>query len=391
MRNRQLLGTGRWIAAALVAAAAWSVAAAPGDGRGARATPKASPEAARQTAERAGDLAELDAFFGRVAREIPRGLEVLIVHGGEQVYRKQFGGWLPDAQASIASATKWYSAGVIMSLADDGLLALDDRASRYLPYLTGEKAPITIRQLMSHTAGFAGEFPLVHPCLRDPADTLDRCARALARVPLQAKPGDAFIYAGAGMQIAGRVAEVAAGKDWQTLFLERIAGPLGLTATDYAYKGATSNPRISGGGRSTVSDYMKFLRMIASGGVHDSRSVLSAWAIDTMLRDQTAGAPIVESPAERPGMKDPSALPSRYGIGNWLEAPDETGYSSWHSSPGVAGWTPLIDTSRDLQVVVGVQAVGKFSRHYREMKEILRRLFPDGTGVVAPQATRRAE
>jgi len=39
------------------------------------------------------------------------------------------------------------------------------------------------------------------------------------------------------MQIAGRAAEVLTGRDWQTLFNERIAAPLGLTATDYQYQG----------------------------------------------------------------------------------------------------------------------------------------------------------
>lgn len=99
-----------------------------------------------------------------------------------------------------------------MSLVDSGILSLDDKASRHLPYLTDEKESITVEQLMSHTSGFGREFPLVHSCLADPADTLDRCVRALADVPLSAPPGTAFICSGAGMQIAGRVAEVASGK-----------------------------------------------------------------------------------------------------------------------------------------------------------------------------------
>jgi CubicO group peptidase (beta-lactamase class C family) len=353
-------------------------------------SPSPSPNMASRTASTA-DLTELDTFFARVAADIPRGLEVLIAQDGQEIYWKQFGGWRRNPQAPIASATKWYSAGVIMSLVDDGLLSLDDRASKYLPYLTGDKATITIRQLMSHTAGCPGEFPVANRCLGDPADTLDHCARALSNAPLRAKPGSAFIYSGAGMQIAGRVAEVATGKDWQTLFCERIAVPLGLTATDYAYEGATRNPRISGGGRSTVGDYMKYLSMIAQGGVCNGRRVLSSQAVDTMLRDQTGGAPIVESPAERPGIREPRAAPSRYGIGNWLEEPDESGHASWHSSPGLFGWTPVIDTRRHLQVVVGVQAVGKFRTHYTEMKQLLRRLFPDETALDTPERERRTK
>jgi CubicO group peptidase (beta-lactamase class C family) len=355
------------------------------------------------------DLTKLDDFFSRVAGEIPRGLEVLIVQNGREIYWKQFGGWRRDAQAPIASATKWYSAAVIMSLVDEGKLSLDDRASRYLAYLTGDKAAITIRQLMSHTAGFPGEFPLAHRCLGDPADTLDHCAQALAAVPLRAEPGTAFIYAGAGMQIAGRVAEVATGQDWQTLFRERIAAPLGMTATDYEYEGPTRNPRISGGGRSTVSDYMKFLTMVAHGGVsrdepevageqrqpQRQRRVLSADAVEVMLRDQTGGVPIVESPFQRGAVRNAGSAANRYGIGNWLEDLDAAGRSTWHSSPGAFGWTPLIDTSRDLQMVVGVWAVGKFQPHYAELRRLLRELFPEvapasGSPAAAPSAAASA-
>jgi CubicO group peptidase (beta-lactamase class C family) len=319
------------------------------------------------------DFTPLDRYLERAARQLPSGFEVAINQNGRQIYWKTFGPWPKDNQAKIASATKWFSGAVIMSLVDDGILSLDDRASKYLPYMTGEKAEITIRQLMAHTAGFPGEFPLADPCLGDSSDTLDHCAQALARVPLQAPPGTAFIYAGADMQIAGRVAEVASGKDWNTLFRERIAEPLEMTSTDYEYDGPTRNPRISGGARSTVSDYMKFLTMIRQRGIYNGRRVLSTRAIDVMLSDQTGGVPIVESPFQRlPGARN------RYGIGNWVENPDEFGQTMENSSIGLAGWTPLIDASRNLQVVVGMQnALRPFQPFYPGLKEVLKALIPE--------------
>jgi CubicO group peptidase (beta-lactamase class C family) len=261
-----------------------------------------------------------------------------------------------------------------MSLVDDSTLSLDDKASDYLPYMTGEKADITIRQLMSHTAGFPGEFPLADRRLADPSDTLDHCARQLAKAPLQAAPGTALIYAGADMQIAGRIAEVASGKDWLTLFQERIAGPLGMTATDYQYKGSTRNPRISGGARSTVSDYMKFLAMIIQRGLFHGRRVLSERAVDTMLADQTGGVPILVSPFKRTHGE------YRYGIGNWVENPERHGRGGVNSSIGVARWTPFIDAGRNLQVVVGMQNLLKpFQPSYTGLKQVLRTLIPDAT------------
>jgi CubicO group peptidase (beta-lactamase class C family) len=335
-----------------------------------------TPSAAHVAADRTYDFTRLDQFLTRIAPEMPRGLEVLIVQNGQQIYWKQFGGWPKNSRVPIASATKWYSGAVIMSLVDSGILSLDDRASKFLPYMTGAKAAITIRQLMSHTSGFGGEFPAAHPCINDSSDTLEHCAQALANVPLRTAPGTAFIYAGADMQIAARVAEVATGKDWQTLFRERIAQPLALSATDYEYRGPTRNPRISGGGRSTVTDYMKFLTMIHQHGVYEGHRVLSAQAIDVMLSDQTGGVPIVESPFKRGALSELHGADNRYGIGNWLEDPDSLGHATVNSSPGLLGFTPFIDASRNLQVVVGVQAVRKFQNHYAEMKRILGELFP---------------
>lgn len=317
------------------------------------------------------DFRDLDQYLAQAATRTPGGFEVLMVQNGHQIYWKQFGNWPKDQQAKIASATKWFSGAVMMSLVDDGILSLDDRASRYLPYMAGEKETITVRQLMSHTSGFGGEFPLVHPCLADSTTTLDQCARDLASVPLQAPPGTAFIYSGAGMQVSGRVAEVAAGKDWQTLFRERIAVPLGMTSTDYEYEGPTQNPRISGGGRSTASDYVKFLIMMQQRGLYEGRRVLSARAIDIMLGNQVGNAEIVDTPSPETW---------RYGIGNWLEDPDTGGNTLQNSSTGLAGWTPVLDRARNLQVVVGMQnAVRPFQPNYADFKRILQNVIPPAT------------
>jgi CubicO group peptidase (beta-lactamase class C family) len=325
----------------------------------------------------AQDYDRLDPLFAlTAATRVRNGLEAMIVQNGQRVYWKQFGPWEQNKQVPIASSTKWLSGGVIMSLVDSGILSLDDKASQYVPYMTGEKADITIRQLMSHTAGFAGEFPVLDRCLGDADDTLAHCAETLAGLPLAIPAGSGFLYSGAGMQIAGHVAEVASGKDWQTLFRERIADPLGLTATDYEYKGPTQNPRISGGGRSTVHDYMQFLIMLSNGGVYNDKQVLSAQAVEEMLRDQTRGVPIVESPYAGISYA-PQAANNRYGIGNWLENPDEEFKSVENSSQGALGFSPWMDSSRKLLVVVGVQnLMATFAPTYVRMKEILQEIVP---------------
>ncbi len=323
------------------------------------------------------DLSQLDPLFTEAAADVPPGLEALIVQNGRLLYWKQFGVWPANSQVAIASGTKWYSGALIMSLADSGILSLDESASKYLPYMTGEKAGITIRQLMSHTAGFPSELATNNTCVSDPSTTLDLCARLLARLPLEIPAGTGFIYSGADMQIAGRVAEVAAGNDWQTLFQQRIAGPLGLTATDYQYQGPTQNPRISGGGRSTVSDYMRLLTMIHQRGVYNGQRILSARAIDVMLSDQTRGVPIIDSPYQQYGDLDPQAPMNRYGIGNWLLDVDSQSRSLQNGSQGAFGFSPLIDASRNLLVVVGVHnLLANFEPYYYRMTSILQSAIP---------------
>ena len=75
------------------------------------------------------DISRLDRFLEQTATRIPSGFEVMIVRDGQQVYWKAFGAWQRNQQAKIASATKWFSGALIMSLVDDGIISLDDRAA----------------------------------------------------------------------------------------------------------------------------------------------------------------------------------------------------------------------------------------------------------------------
>ncbi|MFK7743302.1 MAG: serine hydrolase domain-containing protein, partial [Planctomycetota bacterium] len=137
-----------------------------------------------------------------------------------------------DAQTvvPIASATKTLSAAVLLSLVDDGLLALDDRVRDYLPeWDVGLKRFITLRQCFAHTSGMVtGDA-----AISDPNLTLRQAAQQLASVPLDAVPGSQFAYGGVSMHVAGAVCEVAAGLPWNVLFAQRIAQPLSLASTDY--------------------------------------------------------------------------------------------------------------------------------------------------------------
>jgi CubicO group peptidase (beta-lactamase class C family) len=267
---------------------------------------------------------------------------VMIDVDGQNVYSRGFGGYTADTRQLIASCSKWMSAGVIMSLVDDGTLRLTDTVGKYLPVFTAYgKGNITISQLFSHTSGFTGHSTQGYEM--NQSLTLEQAVDSIARnVPLLYTPGAGFYYGGVSMQVGGRICEVASGKTWKELFAERIATPCGMTSTDF---GPTPNPIIAGGLRSTPNDYMKFLNMIMTRGLNASGTrVLSASSIDAMEISRIGSAAIVYSPYP-PSLLQTSQF---YGTGNWRDATGPGDVLIENSSPGKFGSHPWINRGKKM-------------------------------------------
>ncbi|MEM7198875.1 MAG: serine hydrolase domain-containing protein [Planctomycetota bacterium] len=310
------------------------------------APPLTAPRVAAQVSP-CHDFTAIDAAMTRmVATVAPNGASVSIARATQPLFKQHYGGFDPSTVARVASATKWLSGAVLMSLVDSGALDLDVPVAQYLPQFTGLKGTITVRQMFSHTSGLPGD----HPAAFATTLTLEQAVNAIARTPLRTVPGTDFYYGNASMHVAGRVAEVVSGKDWATLFAERIAMPLGMTSTDYQGTGAPQNPLIAGGARSSLADMANFVRMLANGGRFRGRQVLSAAALDEMLRDQTGGVPVTFAPPTAPAV-------GGYGIGCWVERNGAQGRAVELSSPGAFGCTPWIDLERGTSGVMFVEAV----------------------------------
>lgn len=224
----------------------------------------------------------------------------------------------------IASMTKSISTTVIMTLVDDGKLSLDEPASKWLPEVgqvklangTPPSRPITLRDLMSHTAGIA--FPPRKAT--DGAQSLKSYTTELLKAPLAFEPGSNYEY-GFGITVAGRIAEIVSGKPFDVLMQERVLDPLGMSDTSFhpsdklrariakTYKTSedgkgltrTHNPFVtgdagerrmtepSGGLFSTASDMARFYQMILEGGVYQGRRIVSAASIAEMSKPHQAG------------------------------------------------------------------------------------------------------
>ncbi|MFT3743088.1 MAG: serine hydrolase domain-containing protein [Pyrinomonadaceae bacterium] len=139
----------------------------------------------------------------------------------------------------IASMSKSFTAMAILKLRDDGKLKLDDPAYLYVPelkkqrYPTADSTPITIRQLLTHGAGFPEDNPWGD---RQLADTDKDLANLLnGRVTFSNPPGIAYEYANLGFALLGRIVTKVSGMPYQRYIRENIWRPLGMTTSEWEY------------------------------------------------------------------------------------------------------------------------------------------------------------
>jgi CubicO group peptidase (beta-lactamase class C family) len=306
-----------------------------------------------------------------------------------------------DTLFRIASITKPVTAAVVLSLADDGLLGLDDPVDRLLPELADRRVlrrpdgpltdtiaaerAVTTRDLLTFTWGFGMQgamfmapepWPIVNAVAErelssfgapspDTTPGPDTFMARLGELPLLAQPGERWLYS-AGSQVLGVLAARAAGAPFEEVMRERVLAPLGMRDTAFhaadtsrlatAYErrdgqlavtdppdGQWSRPpRFPDGAAglvSTAEDLLRFGRMLLRGG----DPVLKPGTVAEMTRDQL-------TPEQRarvwPGF---SFLGDRgWGYGVSVTA---WGYT-WEGGSGTA-WANVPD--RDLTVVVLTQ------------------------------------
>ncbi|TAA40235.1 class A beta-lactamase-related serine hydrolase [Pseudoxanthomonas winnipegensis] len=249
-----------------------------------------------------------------------------------------------DAIFRVYSMTKPVATVAVLTLMDQGKLALDDPLSRYLPAfaqtqvvvggdlaqprLAPVRRPITLRHLLTHTSGLAADatrYPVATGLLeqagveqaRDLADVAGR----LARVPLATQPGTEFNYEGANTELLARVVEVVSGETFSHYLQAHVLGPLGMRDTGFEVPAAqrgrvvdlptlddhgalriadTPSARqpgarlraydsAAGGLYSTAGDYLRFARMLLNDGASGGVRVLSRKTVELMTRDQLGG------------------------------------------------------------------------------------------------------
>jgi len=227
------------------------------------------------------------------------GAVVLLARHGEPVYARAAGladreagrTMRPDAIFRLASVTKPAVALAAMALVEDGVIALDEAVTRWLPdfrprLIDGSRPDITLHHLMTHSAGLSYRFleaegSVFHDLdisdgLDQPGLTVAENLRRLSDAPLSYAPGTGWRYSLA-MDVMGAVLEQATGSSLDDIVRERVTGPLGMVDTGFRltdparlampYANAEPEPRpIHDGDRVPV--YGGFVRFAPSRILH---------------------------------------------------------------------------------------------------------------------------
>ena len=191
----------------------------------------------------AATRARIDSVFAAYDRTTSPGCALLARKDGATVYARGYGMASlelgvpnsPRTVMDIGSASKQFTAAVVLLLAQEGKLSLDDEVQRWVPGVPRMKQPVTLRHLLHHTSGWRDYTDLMvfdgmqEEAVTTAADALRSLGRQRA---LNFEPGTFFTYSNTGFFLLGQAAERASGRSMRDLLRERIFAPLGMTHSD---------------------------------------------------------------------------------------------------------------------------------------------------------------
>jgi CubicO group peptidase (beta-lactamase class C family) len=185
----------------------------------------------------------------------------------------------------IASMTKSFTALAILQLRDAGRISLDAPAEQYVPELAGLRYPtsdaprITVRHLLTHSAGFPEDNPWGDQQLAATDEDLARLLRG--GVPFSNVPGVAYEYSNLGFALLGRIVQNVSGLRYAEYIQSRVLRPLGMTSTTMEARDVPAN-RLAHGYRVRDGEWLEEAPLPdgsfgAMGGMLTSAADLSRW------------------------------------------------------------------------------------------------------------------
>jgi len=204
-------------------------------------------------------MPEIDRIFRAYAgdKKIP-GLIWGVVIDGQLAHVGTFGvrdrasesAITPDTAFRIASMTKSFTALAVLKLRDEGRLSLDDPVSRWIPAFarmerpTRDTPPLTLRQLMSHSAGFPEDNPWGDQQLSATDAMLD--AWLAKGIPFSTAPGTRYEYSNYAFGLLGRVVTRASGVDYERYVQREILSKLHMDGSTFRFADVPPDRRAIG-------------------------------------------------------------------------------------------------------------------------------------------------
>lgn len=308
-----------------------------------------------------------------------------------------------DTVMWIASMTKAVTSVAAMQLVEQDKLHLDAPLGALLPELAdrpvlegfgadGEPIlhpaarPITLRHLLTHTAGFGYDIwshDLTRYMARHGIPGIVSCENRALTLPLLFDPGARWNY-GINTDFVGRAVEAASGMDLEAYFAAHITGPLGMADTAFRI-GPSQLTRLSamharledgslaaipflvpqdpefhmggGGLYGTMPDYLRFARMILRNGELDGARILRAETVAEMARNQIGDLNVTTLPTAHPTLSvDANFYPGmvqKWGLGFLLN----TEAGAHGRSPNSLAWAGLANTFYWIDPAAGVCGV----------------------------------
>jgi len=361
----------------------------------------------------------------KTAGEIP-GVVAMAATGGEVIYQGAFGrrDLAKDAPMTldsvfwIASMTKAITCAGAMQLVEQGKLSLDGPIGKLLPDLAAPqvlegfnadgdpilrpaRTEITLRHLMTHTAGFCYDMwngGMVAYAEKAGLPGIITCKNAALKAPLASDPGTRWEY-GINIDFVGKAIEVVSGQTLDIYLHQNLFAPLGMTDTGFKL-GASQRARLvgmhargadgalapipfeleqepefhmgGGGLYGTAGDYIKFTQMILNKGRGDGHQVLKPETVSMMRQNHVGELEMTKMVSAIPGVtNDVDLYPDivkKWGLSFMIN----TAATPEGRSPGSLAWAGLantyywIDPSRDVCGVILMQLLPFADRHCLE-------------------------
>ena len=224
----------------------------------------------------------------------------------------------PETVFRVGSISKQFTAAIIMQLAEEGALDLNDPLTKYLPDYPGYGSEVTISSLLNHTAGIKN-----YTTMERWWETLsvemspEQLVASFRDAPFNFRPGTNFSYTNSGYALLGVIAERLTGQPLGGIFNERLFVPLGLPSTSFCDDRALVPNRARGyqvvDGEFTHAPYISMSQAYAAGGVCSNVPDLLRWT-KLLVRGSVVGNDAYDRMSTPVALKDGSRIEYGYGL-----------------------------------------------------------------------------